>query len=73
MKIKSMKKGEYFTLDPIDRPTKSQVWIRGHYDRSLRAYWCRRFDDMSEIRFLSGSREVFVCFTFKEVQGVRHD
>ena len=64
MKIYDLKKGDFFTLRPIEEPKESQVWIRGEYDRSQHLYECTRFDDISEIRYLKGTREVFIGFTF---------
>lgn len=64
MKIKELKKGDFFTKKPVDIPRASQVWIRGEYDRSQHLYECTRFDDISEIRYLKGTREVFIGFTF---------
>ena len=64
MKIKELKKGDYFTLRSIENPKESQVYVRGDYDRSSRKYECSRFDDFCSFRLFSGSKEVFVDFVF---------
>lgn len=64
MTIKELKKGEYFTIKPIDNPTEKQVFIRGDYDRSEKKYECGRFDDISYSRLFKGDKEVYTDFTF---------
>ena len=64
MKVKDLKKGEYFTKKAIAEPKESQVWIRGEYDRSKKSYECQRFDDACAFCYLPGDREVFTDFTF---------
>ena len=36
--IKDLKRGEYFTLNPIEEPQESQVWVRGEYIPEAKAY-----------------------------------
>ena len=64
MKIKDLKAGDFFTLRPIEEPKESQVWIRGGYDRGMRLFECTRFDDISEVRYMEGHRDVYIDFTF---------
>ncbi len=64
MMLKELKKGEYFTIKPIENPTEKQVYIKGDYDRSAKNYECTRFDDISEFRNFSGNRQVYTDFTF---------
>lgn len=64
MKIKNLKKGDFFTKKPLDNPKESQVWMRGDYDRSLKKYECIRFDDMCTFCYLPGDRDVYTGFTF---------
>ena len=64
MTVKELKRGEMFTLRPIEEPRESQVFIRGEYDRSERKYWCDRFSDISDGKFLSGTKEVYQDFVF---------
>lgn len=62
--LKSLKKGDFFTLRPIESPLDSQVFIRREYDRSERLYVCEKFSDISCYRYLSGDRVVYTDFTF---------
>ena len=64
MTIREAKKGQYITLKPIEEPRESQVWIRGEYDRESRKYSLINFADINRERFVKGSTEAFVDFTF---------
>jgi hypothetical protein len=64
MTIKELKKGDYFTIKPIENPTEKQVYIRGEYDRSTKKYYCGRFDDISYEKLFSADKEVYTDFTF---------
>lgn len=64
MKVKDLKKGEYFTVKNIENPTEKQVYIRGEYDRTEKKYICGRFDDISYSKCFDGKKEVFVDFVF---------
>ena len=64
MKLKDLKNGEYFTLKPIENPKETQVYIKGDYDRSEKAYDCGKFSDISINRFIKGDKEVYTDFTF---------
>lgn len=64
MKLKDLKKGEYFTLKPIENPKENQVYIRGEYDRTERKYECGKFSDISYYRYIDGNREVYTDFVF---------
>ena len=64
MTVKELKKGDYFTIKPIENPTEKQVYIRGEYDRATKKYSCGRFDDISYEKMLSGDKVVYVDFTF---------
>lgn len=35
--IKQLKRDQFFTLNPVEEPKESQVWVRGDYDRSTRS------------------------------------
>ena len=63
-KIRDLKKGEYFTLRPIEEPKESQVYIRDEYDHSERKYWAYKWYDVCYGRFFSGDKVVYVGFTF---------
>jgi len=62
--VKDLKKGEWFTLKPIEEPTEKQVFIRDDYCREEKKYICGRFDDISYSRLLKGSTPVYTDFVF---------
>ena len=64
MTIRELKKGDYFTMKPIDNPSENQVFVRGDYDRSERKYECYKFSDICSFRYLKGDKEVYTDFTF---------
>lgn len=66
MKIKQLKKGDFFILSPANEcEVKSiRIYIRGDYDRYLKRYFCQSFDDISRGRYFSGDKEVFTDFVF---------
>lgn len=64
MKIKELKKGEYFTVKQITEPKESQVYVRGEYDRTERMYECWKWNDVNNTRFYKGDKEVYTDFTF---------
>jgi len=64
MELKQLKKGDFFTLNPITEPKESQVYIKGEYDKSSKTYSCNKFDDMNEERFYKSNKIVFTGFTF---------
>ena len=59
MTIRELKKGDLFTLKPIEDPKDSQVWIRGEYDRGSKTFSVINWDDINRERFLKPGREVF--------------
>jgi len=62
--VRDLKKGDFFTRKPIDNPKERQVWVRGEYDRSAKAYSCARFADSCDEIFLKPSKKIYVGFTF---------
>ena len=64
VKIKDLKKGEWFTLKPIDEPKESQVYIRGDYDRTEKKFCCDKFSDISVWRLFKGDKVVYTDFYF---------
>lgn len=64
VKLKDLKKGEYFTLKPIAAPSEYQVCIKGEYDRSAKKYDCGCFHDISLNRLIDGNRTVYTDFVF---------
>lgn len=66
MKLKELKKGDFFTLKPHGEKcvSSSQVFIRGEYDRTEKKYDCGRYDDIGYSRYFSGNKEVYTDFIF---------
>lgn len=64
IKLKDVKQGEYFTRKPIDEPKESQVFIRRHYIREDKKYFCERFCDMCDGIELKGNTTVYTDFYF---------
>lgn len=64
MKLKQLKKGDWFTLKPVPYPTDRQVYIRGEYDRSTKRYLCGRCDDISYSRQLKPDTPVYTDFIY---------
>lgn len=64
VRLKELKKGDFFTLKPIELPCSNQVYVRGGYDKSTKDYSCTKYNDTCVERFLKGDRLVYVGFTF---------
>lgn len=66
MKLKELKRGEYFTRKPMyeQEAKPSQVYIKEDYDRSTKNYWCQRWNDISRGIELKGDTEVYTDFIF---------
>lgn len=64
MKLKELKKGDFFTKKAISDPSESQVWVRGDYDRSAKKYDCYKFEDVNVFCQIKGDKEVFCDFIF---------
>ena len=66
MKLKELKKGDFFSLKPHgERHIKdSQVYIKGEYDRTEKKYDCGRADDISYSRYFDGNKTVYTDFIF---------
>lgn len=62
--LKELKKGEFFTLKPIEEPNEKQVWIRGDYDRSEKRYETTRFSDFCDSTLRKPTTKVYTGFTF---------
>lgn len=64
-KIRELKKGDFFTLKPIEEPRESQVYIYDGYDRSARK-WCglKWSDFLGNGRLFKGDTVVYTDFTF---------
>lgn len=63
-KLKDIKPGKWFTLRNIPEPKETQVYIKREYDRAEKKYWCEKWWDVSDGRYFSGDREVYVDFIF---------
>lgn len=66
MKLKELKRGDFFTRKPMNEQEAkpSQVYIKEDYDRSTKKYWCQKWDDISKGIELKGDAEVYQDFTF---------
>lgn len=64
MKLKDLKKGEFFTKKDIPEPNFNQVFVRGDYDRSEKKYEIYRFSDVNACGMMKGDAEVYTDFTF---------
>lgn len=64
MKLKELKKGELFTLKPIEFPRESQIFVKDEYDRSERKYWAIKWNNICEGKYIPGDREVYTEFVF---------
>ena len=62
--IEKVKKGDYFTLKPIEYPKENQVWVREDYDRSQKKYGASKFSDFCHDRYFKRGTIVYVDFTF---------
>jgi hypothetical protein len=60
MQLKDVKQGEYIRL----KPDSNKTYIRREYDQRTKKYAVQDFDDISRYRYLKGSTEVHVGFTF---------
>lgn len=66
MKLKELKKGEYFTRKSLgeQEAKPSQVYVKDDYDHSAKKYWCYKWDDICKGIALKGDTEVYQDFTF---------
>lgn len=62
--LKDLKKGQWFTIKPLEEPKESQVYIREDYDRELKKYMCGKFDDISAYRYFKSDKIVYIDFFF---------
>ena len=64
IKLKDLKRGDWFTKKPIENPKDMQVWVKDYYDRSAKKYCCYKWGDMNHIQLINGNTKVYVDFTF---------
>ena len=63
--IKTLKKGDYFTLKDIKQPKESQVYVFEEYDRSEKKYLAYKFNDAGgNGRYFKTGTKVYVDFIF---------
>jgi hypothetical protein len=60
MQLKDVKQGEFIRF----YPDSNKTYIRKEYDQSTKKYAVQDFDDINRYRYLKGSTEVHVGFTF---------
>ena len=62
--LKSLKKGEWFTIKPIAYPDDNQVYIKDVYDRETKKFACGRCDDLGYSREFPGRKMVYTDFIY---------
>lgn len=62
--LRTLKKGELFTKKALEFPTDMQVFVKGEYDRSERAFWCYKYGDVNSGSFVKANKTVYTEFTF---------
>lgn len=61
MKLKDLKRGDFFRLKDSDT---APVWVKGEYVRSEKKYSTHKFDDINHERLVSSEKEVITRFEF---------
>ena len=59
MKLKDLKRGDFFRLKDSDT---APVWVKGEYVRSEKKYSTYKFDDVNHERLMSPDKEVITEF-----------
>nr|DAU46127.1 MAG TPA: hypothetical protein [Caudoviricetes sp.] len=62
--IKDLKKGDFFTLKPIEEPHDFQVYIKGDYIRSDKKFECSKFTDFCDFKYYRSTKIVYTDFLF---------
>jgi hypothetical protein len=62
--LKSLNKGDFFTLGLIEEPKECQVYVKSYYDRKEKKWYCYKFNDVNEGRFFQPNKIVGYGFTF---------
>lgn len=62
--IKDLKKGDFFTLKPIEQPIENQVYIKQEYDKSDKKYTCVCFGDICKFKALKPNTIIYTDFIF---------
>lgn len=63
--IETLKKGDFFTINPLENPTEKQVYIFDGYNRSTRNYSSYKFNDVNEYREFKKERSFLLNLLFK--------
>lgn len=58
-KLKDMKVGEFFTLEPIENPRAEDVLIRDAYNQKTKKFPCQRYSDLKVSAILTGEAMVY--------------
>lgn len=64
VRVRDLKRGDFFTVTPCAFPADNRVYIRGEYDKSERRYYCEKFADFCNGREFNGEKVVYTGFTF---------
>ena len=64
IKLKDLKKGEFFTRKPIEEPKENQVFIKDFYVREDKKWFCQRWSNISDGIELKGDTIVYTEFYF---------
>ena len=65
VRLKDVKKGDFFTLKPIEYPKDSQVFIKEEYDRETKKWQCAQCSDVwGTGRQFKADKEVYIDFTY---------
>lgn len=59
--LKKVKKGDFIKLN--NKPNGT-VYVRGDYDKGLKAFECYKYDDVNSIRWIKANKIVYIGFTF---------
>ena len=62
--LKDLKKGEWFTLKPIEEPNEMQVYVKDDYYRPEKVFICYKYGDVCYSRDFKGDRKVYTDFIF---------
>lgn len=59
MKIKELKKGDFFKLTE-----NGCVYVRSDYIKADKKYECYKYDDINSFRYFKGDKEIITDFIF---------
>lgn len=62
--LKDLKKGEFFTKEPIKNPKKKQVFVKGEYYQRAGKYEAIHLSAVWFCGLLDGETKVYTGFTF---------